>query len=120
MFRAPSAAGLPSFEVLLRDLPATPEEVARHLDISIHTLDRYRRQGHAPRAIMLAMFWESRWGRSAADVEAANWGANYYRLAQSFERENATLRAQLLQLEMQLAEGGVGAANAPFYRVGAR
>lgn len=119
MFRAPTAGGLPSFDVLLRDLPATAGQVAQHLDLTPATLARYARQG-APRAVQLACFWESRWGRSAADVEAANWGAQYYRLAQSLERENATLKAQLLQLELQLAQGGVGAANAPFWRVGSR
>lgn len=117
MFRAPSAAGLPSFDIMLRDLPATMAQVARHLDLTPPTLERYARQG-APRLAQLALFWETRWGRSAADTEAANWGAQYYRLAQSLERENATLRAQLLQLELQLSEGGAGAANAPFWRVG--
>lgn len=117
MFRAPSAAGLPSFDVMLRDLPATPGQVARHLDLTPATLARYARQG-APRAVALACFWETRWGRSAADTEATNWGAQFYRLAQSLERENATLKAQLQQLELLLAQGGAGAANAPFWRVG--
>lgn len=118
MFRAPSAAGLPPFDIMLRDLsPATVGQVARHMGLTPATIDRYAAQG-APRLAQLAIFWETRWGRSAADCEASNWGAMHYRMVQSLERENATLRAQLLQLELQLAEGGVGAANAPFWRVG--
>lgn len=117
MFRAPSSAGLPPFEMMVRDVPATPDQVARHLDITPATLRRWCAHG-APRLAQLALFFETRWGRSVADTEAANWGAVYYRKAMALERENATLRAQLLQLEMQLAEGGAGAANAPFWRVG--
>jgi hypothetical protein len=41
MFRAPSMAGLPSFDQLMADLPATPEKVARHLGISPRTMRNY-------------------------------------------------------------------------------
>lgn len=81
MFRAPSHAGLPHFSLMLSDLPATVAQVAKHLDLAPSTLARYRATGQAPRAVMLAMFWETRWGRSAADCEAANWGAIYYQKA---------------------------------------
>lgn len=66
---------------------------------------------------MLAMFWETRWGRSAADVEAANWGAAYYRLAASLERENKALKRQLAELE-SLKAAGDAAANAPYIEAG--
>lgn len=117
MFRAPTPAGLPPLEMMVKELLASPSDVARYLDITPATLTRWRRDG-GPRVAQLALFWETRWGRSVADSEAANRGARYYNLAQSLERENAALRRQLLQLEKQLAEGGVGAANTPFWRVG--
>lgn len=66
---------------------------------------------------MLALFWETRWGRSAADVEAANWGATYYRLAMSLERENKALKQQMAQLEAATAAGDP-AANAPYIQAG--
>lgn len=119
MFRAPSHAGLPALKTLLDDLPATRAEVARHLGISATTLARYERQEGAPRAIMLALFWESRWGRSAADCEAVNWAALQHHRAQILERENAALRRQIEFLELQLSEGTGTAANAPFYAIGA-
>lgn len=118
MFRAPSQAGLPHVSTLLADLPATPKQIARHLDLTETTIQRYQRDGQAPRAVMLALFWESRWGRSAADCEAANWGAVYYRKAMGLERENAALRRQLEAMERLLSDGNHGAANGPFFRHG--
>jgi hypothetical protein len=112
MFRAPTGAGLPSFELMLQDLPATPAQLARHLDISPRTLQRYQLEGQAPRAVMLAMFWETRWGRSAADTEAANWAALHFRRAEIAERQNVALRRQLVQLEEARRDG---AANSPIW-----
>lgn len=66
---------------------------------------------------MLALFWETRWGRSAADTEAANWGATYYRLAMVLERENKILKQQMAQLEAACTTGDP-AANAPYIQAG--
>jgi len=119
MFRAPSQAGLPPLDFLLSDVPATPAQVARHLGISPATLARYRATEQAPRAVMLALFWESRWGRSAADCEAVNWAAQSHHESQVLRRENAALRRQIESLELQLTQGASHAANAPFYAIGA-
>lgn len=118
MFRAPSMAGLPGLDQLLADLPATPDQIARHLGISLRTLRGYVQNNSAPRPVLLALFWESRWGRSAADTEAANYGAIYYREAMGLKRQNAALRRQIGVLEGELAKAGSGAANAPLWRVG--
>lgn len=118
MFRSPSHAGLPALQTLLDDIPASPKEIASHLGISLTTLRNYIKAGQAPRAVMLALFWESRWGRSAADTEAANYGAIYYRKAMGLERQNEALRHQIGVLEGELARAGSGAANGPIWRVG--
>jgi len=115
MFRSPSAAGLPGLAVMLADLPANQQEIARHLGITPRTLQRYKETGSAPRAVMLALFWETRWGRSAADCEAANWGAMHYRRAMVAERQSAELRRQLERAEADRSNSG-GAANAPTFR----
>ena len=119
MFRAPSQAGLPPFPHLLADMPARPDQIAQHLGLSAATLNRYKTAEQAPRAVMLALFWESRWGRSAADTEAVNWAAHSHRRAQWLERENAALRRQILTLETQLSQGSGFAANSPFFAIGA-
>ena len=118
MFRSPSAAGLPSFEMMVQDLPATPTQIARHLGIAESTLATYCRTGNAPRAVQLALFWETRWGRSAADIEAANTAALYYRDAKATRRELERMAAIILVLEKELAATGEGAANGPVFRVG--
>lgn len=118
MFRSPSTAGLPSLHQMLADIPASDTQTARHLGISVRTLQQYKRTGAAPRAVMLALFWETRWGRSAADTEAANWAAVQYRRAASAERRNAALLRQIEVLEGELARAGSGAANGPLWRVG--
>lgn len=117
MFRAPSQAGLPPFSVLLSDLPTSPAQVARHLGLSAVTMARYSAAEQAPRPVMLAMFWESRWGRSAADVDASNHAAMQYRRAVSLERENAALKRRIIQLENERVSGQFVAANTPFFNV---
>lgn len=114
MFRAPNKAGLPSFQTMLQDLPATPAQVARHLDLTPRTLQRYLAEAQAPRAVMLALFWETKWGRQWADAEAANWGALYFQRAAIMERQNVALRRQITALETALAESH-GAANSPVW-----
>jgi len=119
MFRAPSQAGLPDLATLLADLPASPQQIAHHLGVSLATLERYRRANEAPRAVMLALFWESRWGRSAADCEAAQYGSLMYQYGQALKNENAALRRQIDQLELELVSSGAGsAANTPFFHPG--
>ena len=81
MFRSPSMAGLPSLETMLQDLPANLNQTARHLGISLQTLKKYSKAGQAPRVVLLALFWETRWGRSAANTEAANFATVQHRLA---------------------------------------
>lgn len=114
MFRAPTGAGLPSFTLMLQDLPATPQQLARHLGITERTMQRYLAAGDAPRPVMLATFWETRWGRSAADCEAANWAAMSYRRATLAERQLQALQRQVAVLEHELSKVS-GAANAPVW-----
>lgn len=118
MFRSPSLAGLPHIQTMINDLPATKKQIARHLGITERSLNRYIRAEGAPRAIMLALFWETKWGRSAADTEAANYGAIYYRKAMGLERQNQKLRQQIATLETELANTNYVAANSPFFQIG--
>lgn len=119
MFRAPSQAGLPGIDLLLADVPANHDQVARHLGIKPSTLATYKRTGQAPRLVLLALFWESRWGRSAADTEAANAARLQASLAASLQREIDRLHLVIDRLERELASWGQAsgqAANGPVYR----
>lgn len=116
MFRAPRPAGLPHLHYMLDDLPH-PHHVARYLDISNSTMNRYIRAGAAPRAVMLAMFWETKWGRSRADCEAANAASVYAQYARGMADQNERLKRTILEIERD-QEFSHGAANSPIYRVG--
>lgn len=119
MFRSPTAAGLPPFSILFHDIPASLSQISRHLGLSPGTVRRYLRDDQAPRAVMLALFWESRWGRSAANCEAANFGQVHYALAQSLKEKNQVLLDQIGLLEAALAlQDGNHAANGPIWRIG--
>lgn len=69
---------------MLDDIPATTEQIARLLDLKPATIERYRREGQAPRPVMLALFWETKWGRATADCDAVNWAASQHQQAQLF------------------------------------
>lgn len=104
---------LPPFSVILSDLigPKTPESIAKHLGISASTARRWLTRNEAPRAAMLALFWETRWGQSIVDCEAVNQARMQEGLNRALKNENASLRARIARLE---ALGkGFGAANEP-------
>lgn len=103
--------------LMTADIPASLDQIAQHLDIAPRTLARYVAADQAPRPVLLALFWETRWGRSAADCEAANYGAAQAGYAHALARENAALRRQINQLESLLTNGD-SAANRPFFGVG--
>lgn len=103
---------------MLDDIPATTEQIARLLDLKPATIERYRRDGQAPRPVMLALFWETRWGRATADCEAVNWAASQSQQAQMFKRENARLVKQLLTMESEISKQKDGAANSPLFQIG--
>jgi len=111
MFRSPRQ--LPPLSILLRDIPATPTQVAKHLGISRRTLQRYSAAEQAPRAVMLALFWETRWGISVANTQTQNDAARYYSWAMALERENRQLRAKIERLQ-DMAD--FGSANRPLFR----
>lgn len=123
MFRSPSPAGLPHLHTMLDDIPATPDKIAALLGIKPATLAVYRRTGQAPQPVMLALFWETKFGMSAADCEARRHSDTYRDQAKSLERKNAILLMQIKLLEDELARmaqesHAVGAANGPIFRVG--
>ncbi len=122
MFRSPSFAGLPPVSLMLDDIPAPLPVIARHLGITARTLRKYRATDSAPRAVMLALFWETRWGRSAADTEAANAAQVYRGETKALQAHAGRLAGIVWRLEHELHQaqksGHHGAANLPVWRVG--
>lgn len=96
---------------MLSDLGQPPADViARALGVSVRSVYGWQSRETAPRPVLLAIFYQTRWGQSAVAADAVN-GARVARaLADSLERENATLSARVAYLERV---GQFGSANAP-------
>lgn len=104
---------------MVDDIPATPRQIALFLGISPATFSRYLATNSAPRPVLLALFWETKWGRSAADSEAHNFGVVHYNHAKTLERANAQLLRHIATLEDELARSdGSSAANSPVFQLG--
>ena len=88
------------------------------LGLSLSTMRKYRRLEQAPRAVMLALFWESPYGASVIYSETVNDAMFSRRWAKSLELRNARLVQQIITLERELSERQDGAANTPFFLVG--
>jgi hypothetical protein len=52
---APSFARLPPLAYLLADQMESRKNIARHLGVSLRTLQRYQASSNAPRAVYLAL-----------------------------------------------------------------
>lgn len=102
---------LPIWPQLMEDLrQPRPSRVARALGVSVRTVRRYNETGHAPRAVCLAVFWLTSWGRSLIHAQAVNDA----QLAVSLHRAQAERIEQLEALVKHLQQiGHFGAANEP-------
>lgn len=118
MFRSPTGAGLPCVQTMLADIPATPRQIAAHLGIKESTLATYKRTNNAPRAILVALFWETRWGRSAADQEAANAAQTHLANTKMLQSHISRMAGIIWKLEFELSRhAGSRPANLPIFNV---
>lgn len=102
---------IPALSQVLPDLGnPSPREIARYLDVSERTVYGWKAADLAPRAVLLALFWESSYGRSALDCELHNAAQVYRSLSESLNHEAQTLRLRIARLEKM---GDFGSANAP-------
>jgi hypothetical protein len=86
------------------------EQLAKHLGVSTRTIKRWRSRGHAPRAVLLALFWETTWGRSAVNCQAENAARTYAGYARCLS-EAAGLRVP--QLHVEAANAGAWVPSRP-------
>lgn len=101
----------PPLDVMLADLGSpNAVEIAKTLDVTGSTVYRWRKQGEAPRAAMLALFYATKWGRSQVHAQAHNDAVLQAHIARNLlERLDAAERklAKLGQI------GEFGSANDP-------
>lgn len=102
---------VPIWPTLLDDLcQPSDRALAKVLGLSVRTVQRYRRTGHAPRSVCLALYWLTSYGRNQVHTQAHNDAVLAVSLVKSLEREVQSLRDQLAHV-MTLAD--TGAANEP-------
>lgn len=102
---------MPPLSLILDNIGSpSAQDLARALGTSPTTAARWIREDRAPHAVMLALFWLTRWGHSAIDADAANAAAMYAGYAIALEREVDELRQLVDQL---MAVGDFGSANSP-------
>lgn len=100
---------VPAWHAMLEDLSRPPaRRVARVLGIGVRTVRRYNATGRAPRSCLLALFWLTRWGRSAVNAQATNDAILAVGYVQALKREILQLEAEVSRL---VALGNSGAAN---------
>ena len=104
---------MPTLTMILQDLGhPTPRAVAQFVGVGHRTVRRWVAAGSAPRPVMLALYWLTRWGRSQVDCQATN-------NARQAWAELQAARSVLLATEKQNAHllrvGEFGAANAVIF-----
>lgn len=101
---------LPTLADMIRDLSATPEQIAKALHVNPSTVYRWISQDNVPRPACLALYWMTRWGQSEIDAEWWNRANIYEGLAKALERELYNVQKSILKLG---AIGEFGSANDP-------
>lgn len=105
---APSFARLPPLDYLLADQEPR-KQIARHLGVSLRTLQRYQASGNAPRAVYLALWFDSRWGMAALHEQAYNEARHARAWVASLKRECERLRGVIRVYEK--AQGAAGGSE---------
>lgn len=111
MFRATHTPPLSYMldDIFVRDL----KKIAKHLGVTVQTLKKWRANDNAPRAAMLALFYETQWGYSLMYTTAHNGEKCARELADSLQRTNDALRVRIARLE---ALGNFESANEPIWK----
>lgn len=105
----------PSLAAMLEDIGAPgAEQLAMAMNVHADTARRWIREDDAPKAVMLALYWVTRWGMSAADANAHNDAVMSAGLARMRQEEVASLQEQVAHIE-RLAD--FGSANDPLPQV---
>lgn len=102
---------VPALSLILENLgDPSPSVVAKALGVHFRTVERWKREGRAPRPALLALYYSTTWGRSDVNCQAENDASMYFAYA-------ASLRAELDEAKAQLARlgqvGEFGSANDP-------
>lgn len=73
LIKTPTPREMPAFREMLANIGnPSSKAIAKALGLSERTVRSYRASGHAPRPVMLALFWVTSWGQARAHIDAHN------------------------------------------------
>lgn len=103
--------GMPTLAMMIEDIGSpSPQQIAKALHVSAGTVRRWIKAEQAPRAVMFALFFITRWGQSQVHCDAHNDAKLQAGLA-------LALRGDLQRAHEKMAHlgriGDFGAANDP-------
>ena len=102
---------MPPLSFVLDDIGnPTAADLARAFNVSERTVRRWITADQAPRPVMLALWWLTRWGASQANADAHNAATLHAARARALDDENQALKRELSRV---LALNKTGASNAP-------
>lgn len=101
------------------DLRLTPASMARVLDVSERSVYRWLTKDHAPRPVMLSLFFVSRWGVGLISCETENAARMYSGFMRCLleERRNGS---RMIDLERAAANSAKWKRSSPRLVVGGR
>lgn len=103
---------LPSFNQILPHIGNPhPRQIAKYLGVAERTVYHWKKTDKAPKAVRLALFWESSYGQQTIDCELFNAMQTHKMLSESLGRKVGNLEARIRYLEKN---GPFGSANEPF------
>ncbi len=109
--RLPLPTQMPPLWMLIEDIGnPKPRELAKALAVTEASVKRWIKLDAAPRPVMLAIFWLTRWGQSSVHCEAHNDAVMQAGIASNLRRQVERLQTQLDHLGRI---GDFGAANDP-------
>lgn len=109
---------MPPFSFMLQDIGSpSAHSVAAAFKVDVRTAKQWMTADRAPHAVMMAIFWVTKWGISVADANAHNDAVLSASTARIRSEEVVRLKAQVAHIE-RLAD--FGSANDPLPTVKAR
>lgn len=92
---------IPTFGQLLEMQPVSDRaEIARNLGLSLRTLQRYEADNNAPRAVLLALYHDSSYGKEQTHYQLFNEARTFAQLANTLQRlicEQSSIQSALHQ-----------------------
>jgi predicted DNA-binding transcriptional regulator AlpA len=109
---------LPTLKEMMQDcFNVTPQELAKALGVTERTVWRWLKNDSAPKAVLLSLFWLTRWGMSQTNAEVHNLASLHMSMSSALRSELGKAQQEIKALQSQIEHlgrlGDFGSANDP-------